>query len=231
MKKLFLLPILFFVLGCSEEDDEYDDLNSQISALSSQVAGLTSDLAGLTSDLDDLTGTVNSNTALNVAQEQELQTAQELINQLNQERYLGDDSNNIVAADDEAPDALSDQDFNSSDKLDSILAAATDSFLKIHDNSAWKMTEEAFTEYTLFYNSEESPFKVHDLNGCNDSFDGNNILTDESTYIMVDLNSNTVTFQYFADEDYIERVEGIYRDTLSRVESTADALWSELGCD
>ena len=29
----------------------------------------------------------------------------------------------------------------------------------------------------------------------------------------------------------LERVEGIYRDTLSRVESTADALWSELGCD
>ena len=231
MKKLFLLPILFFVLCCSEEDDEYDDLNSQISALSSQVAGLTSDLAGLTSDLDDLTGTVNSNTAINVAQEQELQTAQELINQLNQERYLGDDSNNIVAADDEAPDALSDQDFNSSDKLDSILAANTDSFLKIHDNSAWKMTEEAFTEYTLFYNSEESPFKVHDLNGCNDSFDGNNILTDESTYIMVDLNSNTVTFQYFADEDYMERVEGIYRDTLYRVDNTADALWTELGCD
>ena len=29
----------------------------------------------------------------------------------------------------------------------------------------------------------------------------------------------------------LERVEGIYRDTLSRVEITADALWSELGCD
>ena len=29
----------------------------------------------------------------------------------------------------------------------------------------------------------------------------------------------------------LERVEGIYRDTLYRVDNTADALWTELGCD
>ena len=224
MKKLFLLSILFFVLGCSEEDDEIDDLNIQISALSSQVAGLNSDLAQANFENNSL--------------EQENQALQDMIDEL---EY--DISDGLTTPEDEAQaiaDAVADvaneeavPDIPNLDtpSLDSILAAATDSFLKIHDNSAWKMTEEAFTEYTLFYNSEESPFKVHDFNGCNGSFDGNNILTDGSDFLMVDLNSNTVLFHYFENEDYMERVEGIYRDTLYRVDNTAEALWSELGCD
>ena len=231
MKKLFLLSILFFVLGCSEEDDEIDDLNSQISALSSQVAGLNSDLAQANFEN-------NSLQAQNSALEQENQALQDMNDQLEFDISDGLESSEDVAqaiadavADVANEEAVPDIPNLDTPSLDSILAAATDSFLKIHDNSAWKMTEEAFTEYTLFYNSEESPFKVHDFNGCNGSFDGNNILTDGSNFLMVDLNSNTVLFHYFENEDYMERVEGIYRDTLSRVESTANALWLELGCD
>ena len=202
MKKLFLLPILFFVLGCQDKNN--DDLSSQ-DLVSSTVAGLAQISENIGEDLGSLEETdVNNEIDID-----------------------GDSLNDEIDAIEAAvadfaanPDAISEETFDDS----------LDSFLKIHDNTAWKMIEETFTEYTLFYNSEESFIKVHDFNGCNDSLQSN-IITDLGIYIQVNLNTNTVTFEYFADEDYIERVEGIYRDTLSRVESTADALWSKLGCD
>ena len=200
MKKLFLLPILFFVLGCQDNNNN-DDLIYQ----NPDQAGLAQ--IAETVSLGDLNNEIDTDAI-----------AENLDDSLND----GIDADAIEAAvadvaDTDAPDPFSEETID-------------DSFLKIHDNTAWKMIEETFTEYTLFYNSEKSFIKVHDFNGCNDSLQSN-ITTDLGIYIEVNLNTNTVTFEYFADEDYMERVEGIYRDTLSRVESTADALWSELGCD
>ena len=108
--------------------------------------------------------------------------------------------------------------------------AGIELFVYSKDTSEWNSVDTTGFNFDNIYNSEESFIKVHDFNGCNDSLQSN-IITDLGIYIQVNLNTNTVTFEYFADEDYIERVEGIYRDTLSRVESTADALWSELGCN
>jgi len=200
MKKLFLLPILFFVLGCQDNNNN-DDLIYQ----NPDQAGLAQ--IAETVSLGDLNNEIDTDAI-----------AENLDDSLND----GIDADAIEAAvadvaDTDPPDPFSEETID-------------DSFLKIHDNTAWKMIEETFTEYTLFYNSEKSFIKVHDFNGCNDSLQSN-ITTDLGIYIEVNLNTNTVTFEYFADEDYMERVEGIYRDTLSRVESTADALWSELGCD
>ena len=190
MKKLFLLPILFFVLGCQNNNND-DDLIYQ----DPHVDGL-----------DQIAESIASMEGADINDEIDTDAIAENLND-----SLNDDIEAIQPAVSPIPDK-------------------DDSFLKIHDNTAWKMIEETFTEYTLFYNSEKSFIKVHDFNGCNDSLQSN-ITTDLGKYIEVNLNTNTVTFEYFADEDYIERVEGIYRDTLSRVESTADALWSELGCD
>ena len=200
MKKLFLLPILFFALGCQDNNNN-DDLIYQ----NPDQAGLAQ--IAETVSLGDLNNEIDTDAI-----------AENLDDSLND----GIDADAIEAAvadvaDNDPPDPFSEETID-------------DSFLKIHDNTAWKMIEETFTEYTLFYNSEKSFIKVHDFNGCNDSLQSN-ITTDLGIYIEVNLNTNTVTFEYFADEDYMERVEGIYRDTLSRVESTADALWSELGCD
>ena len=200
MKKLFLLPILFFVLGCQDNNNN-DDLIYQ----NPDQAGLAQ--IAETVSLGDLNNEIDTDAI-----------AENLDDSLND----GIDADAIEAAvadvaDTDPPDPFSEETID-------------DSFLKIHDNTAWKMIEETFTEYTLFYNSEKSFIKVHDFNGCNDSLQSN-ITTDLGIYIEVNLNTNTVTFEYFADEDYMERVEGIYRDTLSRVESTADALWSDFGCD
>ena len=212
MKKLFLLPILFFVLGCQNNNNN-DDLTIQDLVRSPQagVAQIAEKLAGFE-------GAVIND---------EIDDTDAIAENLNDS--LNDD---IEAADADVADAdVADADVADADQPDSFSEETIDdSFLKIHDNTAWKMIEETFTEYTLFYNSEKSFIKVHDFNGCNDSLQSN-IITDLGIYIQVNLNTNTVTFEYFADEDYIERVEGIYRDTLSRVESTADALWSKLGCD
>lgn len=190
MKKLFLLPILFFVLGCQNNNNDdliYEDVHVDgLAQIGETIASMEG--ADINDEIDTDAIAENLNDSLN------------------------DDIEAIQPAVSPIPDNKD------------------DSFLKIHDNTAWKMIEETFTEYTLFYNSEKSFIKVHDFNGCNDSLQSN-ITTDLGKYIEVNLNTNTVTFEYFADEDYIERVEGIYRDTLSRVESTADALWSELGCD
>ena len=194
MKKLFLLPILFFVLGC--QDNNNDDLIYQ----NPDVAGLAK--IAETLSLGDLNDEIDTDAI-----------AENLNDSLNDDI----EAIEVAVADANPPDPFSEETIDVS-------------FLKIHDNTAWKMIEETFTEYTLFYNSEESFIKVHDFNGCNDSLQSN-IITDSGIYIEVNLNTNTVTFEYFAGEDYMERVEGIYRDTLSRVESTADALWSELGCD
>ena len=224
MKKLFLLPILFLLHSCQNYDDQFDDLNSQIAALSSQVAGLAqvqSDLASLAGTVSSLQSTVASTAtaiegldglAENVA------AIQESVNQIS--------SSEDVATSEEVSSLSDDLDAAEGDLADLL---ANSSFLKIHNNTAWKMIEETFTEYTLFYNSEESFIKVYDFS-CNDSLQSNKI-TDLDTALVVDLNSNTVTFQYFADGEYMVRTEGTYRDTLYRVESTADALWSELGCD
>ncbi len=198
MKKLFLLPILFFVLGC--QDNNNDDLSSQDLVSSTVVDGLA-----------QVAETVAGLGGADINDEIDTDAIAENLND-----SLNDDIEAIEAA-------VPDVDPFSEETID-------DSFLKIHDNTAWKMIEETFTEYTLFYNSEESFIKVHDFNGCNDSLQSN-IITDSGIYIEVNLNTNTVTFEYFANEDYMERVEGIYRDTLSRVESTANALWLELGCD
>ena len=218
MKKLFLLPILFLVIGCQNHDDQFDDLNSQIAALSSQVAGL----AQVQSDLASLAGTVASlqSTVASTA------TAIEGLDGL-AEAVAAIQAAVADVASYEEVSAISDEVDAAEDDLADLLANS--SFLKIHDNTAWKMIEETFTEYTLFYNSEESFIKVYDFS-CNDSLQSNKI-TDLDTVLVVDLNSNTVTFQYFADGEYMVRTEGTYRDTLYRVESTADALWSELGCD
>ena len=222
MKKLFLLPILFLLHSCQNYDDQFDDLNSQIAALSSQVAGL----AQVQSDLASLAGTVSSlqSTVASTA------TAIEGLDGLAENVAAIQESFADVATSEEVS-AISDEVDAAEDDLADLLAIS--SFLKIHDNTAWKMIEETFTEYTLFYNSEESFIKVYDFS-CNDSLQSNKI-TDLDTALVVDLNSNTVTFQYFADGEYMVRTEvrteGAYRDTLYRVESTADALWSELGCD
>lgn len=199
MKKLFLLPILFFVLGCQDNNNN-DDLIYQ----NPDQVGLSQ--IAETLSLGDLNNEIDTDAI-----------AENLDDSLND----GIDADAIEAA-------VADAAAVSPDPI--LVETSDNSFLKIHDNTAWKMIEETFTEYTLFYNSEKSFIKVHDFNGCNDSLQSN-ITTDLGKYIEVNLNTNTVTFEYFADEDYIERVEGIYRDTLSRVESTADALWSELGCD
>ena len=192
MKKLFLLPILFFVLGC--QDNNNDDLTSQ-------------DLRSVTTEsLSQVAESVASLGGADINDEIDTDAIAENLND-----SLNDDIEAIQPAVSPIPDK-------------------DDSFLKIHDNTAWKMIEETFTEYTLFYNSEKSFIKVHDFNGCNDSLQSN-IITDSGIYIEVNLNTNTVTFEYFAGEDYMERVEGIYRDTLYRVDNTAEALWSELGCD
>ena len=225
MKKLFLLPILFLVLGCQDYNNnaEFDDLNSQIAALSSQVAGLAqiqSDLASLAGRVEAFQSTVNS--------------LEDAIDTIVSDR-LADIQADIDAIETAVADVASYEEVSSlSDDLDAAEGDLADllansSFLEIHDNTAWKMIEETFTEYTLFYNSEESFIKVYDFS-CNDSLQSNKI-TDLDTVLVVDLNSNTVTFQYFADGEYMVRTEGTYRDTLYRVESTADALWSELGCD
>ena len=218
MKKLFLLPILFLVIGCQNHDDQHDDLNSQIAALGAQVAGL----AQVQSDLASLAGTVASlqSTVASTA------TAIEGLDGL-AEAVAAIQAAVADVASYEEVSAISDEVDAAEDDLADLLANS--SFLKIHDNTAWKMIEETFTEYTLFYNSEESFIKVYDFS-CNDSLQSNKI-TDLDTVLVVDLNSNTVTFQYFADGEYMVRTEGTYRDTLYRVESTADALWSELGCD
>ena len=225
MKKLFLLPILFLVLGCQDYNNnaEFDDLNSQIAALSSQVAGLAqiqSDLASLAGRVEAFQSTVNS--------------LEDAIDTIVSDR-LADIQADIDAIETAVADVASYEEVSSlSDDLDAAEGDLADllansSFLEIHDNTAWKMIEETFTEYTLFYNLEESFIKVYDFS-CNDSLQSNKI-TDLDTVLVVDLNSNTVTFQYFADGEYMVRTEGTYRDTLYRVESTADALWSELGCD
>ena len=219
MKKLFLLPILFLVLGCQDyNNDQFDDVDSQIAALSAQVAGL----AQVQSDLASLAGTVASlqSTVASTA------TAIEGLDGL-AEAVAAIQAAVADVASYEEVSAISDEVDAAEDDLADLLANS--SFLKIHDNTAWKMIEETFTEYTLFYNSEESFIKVYDFS-CNDSLQSNKI-TDLDTALVVDLNSNTVTFQYFADGEYMVRTEGTYRDTLYRVESTADALWSELGCD
>ena len=225
MKKLFLLPILFLVLGCQDYNNEqqFDDLNSQIAELSSQVAGLAqvqSDIASLAGRVEALQSTVN-----------------DLVDSIDTaiSDELADIKADIDAIEAAVPDVASSEEVSAiSDEVDAAESDLADllansSFLKIHDNTAWKMIEETFTEYTLFYNSEESFIKVYDFS-CNDSLQSNKI-TDLDTALVVDLNSNTVTFQYFADGEYMVRTEGTYRDTLYRVESTADALWSELGCD
>ena len=218
MKNLFLLSILFLVIGCQNYDDQYDDLNSQIAALSAQVAGL----AQVQSDLASLAGTVASlqSTVASTA------TAIEGLDGL-AEAVAAIQAAVADVASIEEVSAISDEVDAAEGDLADLLANS--SFLEIHDNTAWKMIEETFTEYTLFYNSEESFIKVYDFS-CNDSLQSNKI-TDLDTVLVVDLNSNTVTFQYFADGEYMVRTEGTYRDTLYRVESTADALWSELGCD
>ena len=218
MKKLFLLPILFLLHSCQNYDDQFDDLNSQIAALSSQVAGL----AQVQSDLASLAGTVSSlqSTVASTA------TAIDGLDGLAENVAAIQESIADVATSEEVS-AISDEVDAAEDDLADLLAIS--SFLKIHNNTAWKMIEETFTEYTLFYNSDESFIKVYDFS-CNDSLQSNKI-TDLDTALVVDLNSNTVTFQYFADGEYMVRTEGTYRDTLYRVESTADALWSELGCD
>ena len=218
MKNLFLLSILFLVIGCQNHDDQHDDLNSQIAALSAQVAGL----AQVQSDLASLAGTVASlqSTVASTA------TAIEGLDGL-AEAVAAIQAAVADVASYEEISAISDEVDAAEDDLADLLANS--SFLKIHNNTAWKMIEETFTEYTLFYNSEESFIKVYDFS-CNDSLQSNKI-TDLDTALVVDLNSNTVTFQYFADGEYMVRTEGTYRDTLYRVESTADALWSELGCD
>tara|TARA_A100001015_G_scaffold264619_1_gene312383 strand:- start:1727 stop:2383 length:657 start_codon:yes stop_codon:yes gene_type:complete len=218
MKKLFLLPILFLLHSCQNYDDQFDDLNSQIAALSSQVAGLSQ----VQSDLASLAGTVSSlqSTVASTA------TAIDGLDGLAENVAAIQESIADVATSEEVS-AISDEVDAAEDDLADLLAIS--SFLKIHNNTAWKMIEETFTEYTLFYNSDESFIKVYDFS-CNDSLQSNKI-TDLDTALVVDLNSNTVTFQYFADGEYMVRTEGTYRDTLYRVESTADALWSELGCD
>tara|TARA_A100001011_G_scaffold389161_1_gene470135 strand:+ start:157 stop:813 length:657 start_codon:yes stop_codon:yes gene_type:complete len=218
MKKLFLLPILFLLHSCQNFDDQFDDLNSQIAALSSQVAGLSQ----VQSDLASLAGTVSSlqSTVASTA------TAIDGLDGLAENVAAIQESIADVATSEEVS-AISDEVDAAEDDLADLLAIS--SFLKIHNNTAWKMIEETFTEYTLFYNSDESFIKVYDFS-CNDSLQSNKI-TDLDTALVVDLNSNTVTFQYFADGEYMVRTEGTYRDTLYRVESTADALWSELGCD
>lgn len=216
MKKLFLLPILFFVLGCQyNKNDEldFDDLKYQ-----------NVHQVGLEKVAEDFTmGGALINDGIDTDA-----IAENLNDSLNDDIEAADADADPVADADPAADAdVADV----ADAPDSFSEETIDdSFLKIHDNTAWKMIEETFTEYTLFYNSEKSFIKVHDFNGCNDSLQSN-ITTDSGKYIEVNLNTNKVTFEYFADEDYMERVEGIYRDTLSRVESTADALWSKLGCD
>ena len=218
MKKLFLLPILFLVIGCQNHDDQHDGLNSQIAALSAQVAGL----AQVQSDLASLAGTVaslQSTVASTATAIEGLDGLAEAVAAIQAAVADVDTSEEVSAISDEVDAA--------EDDLADLLANS--SFLKIHNNTAWKMIEETFTEYTLFYNSEESFIKVYDFS-CNDSLQSNKI-TDLDTALVVDLNSNTVTFQYFADGEYMVRTEGTYRDTLYRVESTADALWSELGCD
>ena len=225
MKKLFLLSILFLVIGCQDYNNntEFDDLNSQIAELSTQVAGLAqiqNDLASLAGRVALLESTVNN--------------FEDAIDTIVSDR-LADIQADIDAIETAVADVASYEEVSAiSDDLDSAEGDLADllansSFLKIHDNTAWKMIEETFTEYTLFYNSEESFIKVYDFS-CNDSLQSNKI-TDLDTVLVVDLNSNTVTFQYFADGEYMVRTEGTYRDTLYRVESTADALWSELGCD
>ena len=223
MKNLFLLSILFLVIGCQDYGDQFDGLESQIAVLSTQVAGLAqvqSDLASLEGTVSSLQSTVNDLVdSIDKAISDELADIQADIDAI--EAAVAD-----VASSEEVS-AISDEvDAAESDLADLL---ANSSFLKIHHNTAWKMIEETFTEYTLFYNSEESFIKVYDFS-CNDSLQSNKI-TDLDTVLVVDLNSNTVTFQYFADGEYMERTEGTYRDTLYRVESTADALWSELGCD
>ena len=192
MKKLFLLPILFFVLGCQNNNNDdliYEDVHVDgLAQIGETIASMEG--ADINDEID--TDAIAEN--------------------------LNDSLNDDIEAIQPAVSPIPDKD---------------DSFLKIHDNTAWKMIEETFTEYTLFYNSDESFIKVYDFS-CNDSLQSNKI-TDLDTALVVDLNSNTVTFQYFADGEYMVRTEvrteGTYRDTLYRVESTADALWSELGCD
>mgnify|MGYP001338676300 FL=1 len=188
MKKLFLLPILFFVLGCQNNNNDdliYQDVHVDgLAQIGETIASMEG--ADINDEID--TDAIAEN--------------------------LNDSLNDDIEAIQPAVSPIPDKD---------------DSFLKIHDNTAWKMIEETFTEYTLFYNSDESFIKVYDFS-CNDSLQSNKI-TDLDTALVVDLNSNTVTFQYFADGEYMVRTEGTYRDTLYRVESTADALWSELGCD
>lgn len=217
MKKslLSLLAIALAAVGCQNYDDQFDDLNSQIAALSSQVAGL----AQVQSDLASLAGTVSSlqSTVASTA------TAIEGLDGLAENVAAIQESVNETSSSED----LGPTDAEASDLTDLILSDS--SFLEIHDNTAWKMIEGTFTEYTLFYNSEESFIKVYDFS-CDDSLQSNN-LGDLDTSLIVDLNSNTVIYEYFADGEYMVRTEDIYRDTLYRVEITADALWSELGCD
>ena len=112
MKKslLSLLAIALAAVGCQNYDDQFDDLNSQISALSSQVAGL----AQVQSDLASLAGTVSSlqSTVASTA------TAIEGLDGLAENVAAIQESVNDVASSEEVADIASDLDSAQNDLQD-----------------------------------------------------------------------------------------------------------------
>ena len=121
-------------------------------------------------------------------------------------------------------------------------------FLKTFHNTAWIMTEESYTDYTLFYNFEESFIKFYDsLSFCDNSSQSViQIQNQTSLYIETSLvgskNSNRILFTHClfygdcANGEYMVRETmagetGVYKDTLYRAKSKAEALWSLWECN
>ena len=136
--------------------------------------------------------------------------------------------------------AIGDIGFNDVDVPDPI---SSDPFLKTHHDTAWIMTEESYTEHTLFYNFEESFIKFYDsLSFCDNSLQSVILQQNQtSLYIETSLvaskNSNRILFTHnsfygdYANGEYMVRETGIYKDTLYRAEKKAEALWSLWECN
>lgn len=110
------------------------------------------------------------------------------------------------------------------------------------------MTEESYTEHTLFYNFEESFIKFYDsLSFCDNSLQSVILQQNQtSLYIETSLvaskNSNRILFTHnsfygdYANGEYMVRETmvgetGIYKDTLYRAKKKAEALWSLWECN
>ena len=222
MKKKYqvFFAISLAVVGCQNYDDDLETLNSQIASLSSQLDGLTdvvSDYALLKDKVNPLEDQIQS-----------IETQMDSIEAQVKENASAFD--NFAIEFDDEPDPL-----------------IYEPFLKTFHNTAWIMTEESYTDYTLFYNFEESFIKFYDsLSFCDNS--SQSVIQQQnqtSLYIETSLvgskNSNRIIFTHClsygdcANGEYMVRETmagetGVYKDTLYRAKNEAEALWSLWEC-